>query len=218
MGGNIVKRKRAFLAVSIIALIVTIILISLRTYYVAIALIAGTLLMGHREVWSLIKRRKLPIIDERVRENVSKSIRNGFIFFAIATAFLMLPFSVRIIETPDTVHVLGGLFLSAGVAYLFSYLFYDRVKPKLDEGRLKMLKIFLLVAGISLAAFIISVVLHNVIYGVFIHFLGEDFWERTGVGDEPVFFIISLLSAVAFAVGLIGSLVMFIKGLFSKAS
>jgi len=211
------KTKRALIAVSITTLIVTIILISLRAYYVAIALVVGALFIGHREFWSLIRRRKLPPIDERVRENTSKSIRNGFIFLIIALVFLMLPFSVRIIETPSTVHVLGGLFLSAGAVYLFSYLFYDRVKPKLDEGRLKMLKIFLLVAGISLGAFIISVFLHNAIYGLFIHFFGEDFWERTGVGDEPVFFIIALLSVLSFAVGLIGSLVMFIKGLFSKA-
>jgi len=211
------KSKRAFLAVSITTLVVTIILISLRAYYIVIALIVGLLLLGHREFWSLIRRRKLPPIDERVRENTSKSIRNGFIFLVIALVFLMLPFSVRIIETPNTVHVLGGLFLSAGAVYLFSYLFYDRVKPKLDEGRLKMLKIFLLVAGISLGVFIISVFLHNAIYGVFIHFLGEDFWERIGIGDEPVFFIIALLSVVSFVVGIIGSLVMFIKGLFSKA-
>ena len=211
------KTKRTLIAVSITALIVTIILISLKTYYVAIALIVGTLLMGHREVWSLIRRRKLPPIDERVRENTNKSIRNGFIFLVIALIFLMLPFSVRLTETPNTVHILSGLFLSAGTVYLFSYLFYDRVKPKLDEGRLKMLRIFLLVAGISLGVFIISVFLHNAIYGLFIHFLGEDFWERIGIGDEPVFFIIALLAVVGFAVGLIGSLVMFIKGLFSKA-
>ena len=211
------KTRRAFIAVSITALIVTIILIWLRAYYVVVALIVGTLLIGHREFWSLIRRKKMPPIDERVRENTNKSIRNGFIFLVIALVFLMLPFSVRLIETPNTVHVLGGLFLSAGAVYLFSYLFYDRVKPKLDEGKLKMLKIFLLVAGISLGAFIISVFLHNIIYGLFIHFFGEDFWERTGVGDEPVFFIIALLSVVSFAVGLIGSLVMFIKGLFSKA-
>lgn len=211
------KTRRALIAVSIVALIVTIMLISLRAYYVAIALVVGALLIGHREFWSLIRRRKLPPIDERVRENTNKSVRNGFIFFAITTAFLMLPFSIRIIETPNTVHVLGGLFLSGGAVYLFSYLFYGRVKPKLDEGRLKMLKIFLLVAGISLGAFIISVFLHDAIYGLFIHFLGEDFWERIGIGDEPVFFIIALLSVVAFTVGLIGSLVMFIKGLFSKA-
>ena len=211
------KTKRALLAVSITALIVAVLLISIRAYYVAIALVVGILLIGHRELWSLIRRKKMPLIDERVRENTNKSIRNGFIFFAIATAFLMLPFSVRLIETPDTVHVLGGLFLSGGAVYLLSYLFYDRAEPRLGERGLKMLKTFLLVAGISLGAFIISVFLHNAIYGLFIHWFGEDFWNRIGMGDEPVFFIIALLSAVALVVGIIGSLVIFIKGLFSKA-
>jgi hypothetical protein len=159
----------------------------------------------------------MPPIDERVRENTSKSVRNGFIFFAIATAFLMLPFSVRLIETPDTVHVLGVLFLSGGAVYLLSYLFYDRIEPRLGEKGLKMLKIFLLVAGISFGTFIISVFLHNAIYGLFIVWFGEDFWDRIGVGDEPVFFFISLLAIVALAVGIIGSLVIFIKGLFSKS-
>jgi len=175
------------------------------------------LLIGHRELWSLIRTRKIPPIDERVRENTRKSVRNGFIFFAIATAFLMLPFSVRLIETPDTVHVLGGLFLSGGAVYLLSYLFYDRIEPGLGEKGLKMLKIFLLVAGISFGTFIISVFLHNAIYGLFIVWFGEDFWDRIGVGDEPVFFFISLLAIVALAVGIIGSLVIFIKGLFSKS-
>jgi len=212
------KTKRLFIAVFTTALIVTIILISLRAYYVAVALVIGTLIIGYREIWSLIRRRKLPPVDERVRENTSKSIRNGFIFLVLALAFLMLPFSVRLIEAPDTVHVLGGLFLSGGAVYLLSYLFYDRVEPNLGERGLKLLKTFLLITGISLAAFIISVFLHNAIYGLFIYFFGADFWDRIGIGDEPVFFIIALLSVVAFVVGLIGSLVIFIKGLFSKAS
>ena len=212
------KTKKVFLAVSITALILTVALISLKAYYVAIALVVGTLLIGHRELWSLLRRRKLPPIDERVRENTSKSVRNGFIFFAVATAFLMLPFSVRLVEAPDTVHVLGGLFISAGAVYLLSYLFYDRVGPGLSERGLKMLRIFLRVAGISLGAFIISVFLHNAIYGLFIHFFGTDFWDRVGLGDEPVFFFIAIISAFSFAVGLIGSLVIFIKGLFSKTS
>ena len=199
------KTKRAFLAVSIATLIVAIILIWLRAYYVVVALIVGALLIGHREFWSLIRKRKMPPIDERVQGNISKSVRNGFIFFAIATAFLMLPFSVRIIETPSTVHVLGGLFLSAGAVYLFSYLFYDRVESRLDERGLKMLKTFLLVTGISLGAFIISDFLQNAISGLF------DI-------EEPVFFFIAVfISPLAFAVGLIGSLVIFIKGLLSKA-
>ena len=210
------KTRKVFLAVSITALIVTIVLISLKAYYVVVAIVVGTLLIGHRELWSLLKRRKLPPIDERVRENTNKSIRNGFIFFVIAIAFLMLPFSVRLVEAPDTVQVLGGLFISAGVVYLLSYLFYDRVEPKLAEGRLKMLRVFVLITGISFGAFIVSVFLHNAIYGLFIHFFGADFWERVGLGDEPVFFFVAMASALSFAVGIVGILVLFIKGLFSK--
>jgi len=208
------KTKKVFWAVTITALVLVVILISLEAYYMAVALLVGALLMGHREVWSLIRNKKLPPIDERVRENTGKSIRNGFIFFVIAIAFLMLPFSVRLVEAPETVHVLGGLFLSAGVVYLLSYLFYDRVGPRLGEKGLRMLKTFLLISGISLGAFIISVVLHNAIYGLFIHFFGADIWDRLGVSEEPVFFFIALLALVAFAVGLIGSLVLFIRGLF----
>ncbi len=210
------KTKRALLAISITALVVAVILISLEAYYVAIALVAGTLIIGHRELGSLLRTKKMPPVDERVRENTSKSVRNGFIFLIIALAFLMLPFSVRITETPNTVHVLGGLFLAGGMVYLLSYLFYDRAEPGLGEKGLRMLKTFLLVAGISLAAGIISIFLHNAIYGLFILRFGEDFWSRIGVGDEPVFFFIALLAIVAFAVGIIGSLVIFIKGLFSK--
>ncbi len=210
------KTRKVFLAVSITALIVTIVLISLKAYYVVVAIVVGTLLIGHRELWSLLRRRKLPPIDERVQENTNKSIRNGFIFFVIAIAFLMLPFSVKLVEAPDTVQVLGGLFISAGAVYLLSYLFYDRVEPKLAEGKLKMLRTFVLITGISFGAFIISVFLHNAIYGLFIHFFGADFWERVGLGDEPAFFFVAIISALSFAVGIVGTLVLFIKGLFSK--
>ena len=212
------RMRKILLAVSITALVVTIMLISLKAYYVAIALIVGTLIIGYRELWSLIRWRKLPPIDERVRENTGKSVRNSFVFLIIALVFLMLPFSVALTRTPETVHVLGGLFISAGIVYLFSYLFYDRVEPNLGERGLKMLKRFLLVTGISLGTFIISVFLHNAVYGLFIIWFGEDFWSRIGIGDEPVFFFIALLSVLAFAVGLIGSLVVFVKGLFSSAS
>ena len=198
------KTKRAFLAVSITALILTILLISLEAYYVVIALIVGVLIIGHRELWSLIRTKKLPPVDERVRESSSKAVRNGFIFFAIATAFLMLFFTVNQTANPDIVHVLGGLFLSAGVVYLLSYFFYDRAEPNLDERGLKLMRTFLLVAGISLGAFIIGVFLHNFISGLL------------GV-EEPVFFVIAtIISPLALTVGIIGSLVLFVKGLIRK--
>jgi len=198
------KKKRAFLAVCITALVLTIVLISLRAYYVLVAIIAGTLLIGYRELWSLIRLRKLPPVDERVMENTSKSIRNGFIFFAIASVFLMLLFSININLNPDTIHLIGALFISAGAVYALSYLFYDRAEPKLGERGLRMLKTFLMVAGISVAVFILSAFLHNIVSGL--------------VGtEEPVFFIIAtILAPLAFAVGIIGSLVIFVKGLFSR--
>jgi len=199
------KTKRVLLVVSIIALIVTIILIWLKAYYVVLALIAGVLLIGHRELWSVVRRRKLPPIDERVRENTTKSIRNGFIFLIIALAFLMLPFSTILIREPDIVHVLGGLLISGGAVYLLSYVFYDRIEPKLDEKRSKMLKTFLLIAGIALGTLVISVFLHNALSGLF------------GI-EEPVFFVIAVfIASSAFVVGIIGSLILFIKGLLSKA-
>jgi hypothetical protein len=198
------KTRRLFLAVSITALILVVTLISLKAYYVTIALIAGTLIMGYREFWSLIRRRKLPPVDERVRANVSKSIRNGFIFFAVASAFLMLLFSVNLDLKPSMLHVLGGLFLSVGAVYMLSYLFYNQAEPKLNKRGLKMLKTFLLIAGISLGAFIISFVLHNALSALF------------GI-EEPVFFTIAVFVApAAFAVGIIGSLVVFLKGLFTS--
>ena len=200
------KTKKAFLAISIAALVLTIILISQKAYYVAVAIVVGILIMGYREVWALIRTRRMPPVDERVKENVNKSIRNGFIFFVMASIFLMLVLSINVNLDLDTIHLLGGLFLSSGAIYLLSYVFYDRSEPKLSEKALKMLKVFLILAGISLAVFIISVFLHNIISGLL-------------NVEEPVFFIIAvIISPLAFAAGIIGSLVIFIKGLAGKAN
>ena len=153
----------------------------------------------------------MPPIDERVRENTARAVRNGFIFFVVATALLMLPFSVRLVEGPDTVQVLGGLFIAAGAVYLLSYLYYDRVEAGLSEGNLKLFRTFTLIAGISLGVAVISIFLHNAIYALIMHFWGADF-------EEPVFFIMAtIVSPLGFAIGFIGSLVIYIKGLFSRA-
>ena len=205
------RTKKVFWAVAITALVVAIILISLEAYYVVVAFLIGLLLMGHRELWSLLRRRKMPPIDERIKENTSKSVRNGFIFLVVATAFLMLPFSVRLVEEPDTVQVLGALFIAAGAVYLLSYLYYERVEPRLSERSMKLFKTFILIAGISLGVLVISIFLHNAISALAMHFLGTEF-------EEPVFFIVAtIICPLGLAVGVIGSLVMYFKGLFSKA-
>jgi len=75
-----------------------------------------------------------------------------------------------------------------------------------------MLSKFVVLAGASFVGFFVSVLLHNAVYGLFIHFFGADFWDRIGVGDEPFFFIIALfVCPIGFFVGLVGSVVQFIK-------
>ena len=209
------KTKRAIITVAVITLLLVVALVSLEAYYVTAALVIGALIMWHREFWSWLRRRRMPPMDERVRDNTGRAIRNGFIFFAVACALLMLPFSVA---TDATARVLGALFLAVGAVYMLSYLFYDRVQPKLDGRALKLFKVFLLVAGVSLAVAIVSIFLHNAVYGLCIHFFGADFWERTGMGDEPFFFIIAVIVCpLTFAVGIIGSLVIFCRGLLRRS-
>ena len=78
-------------------------------------------------------------------------------------------------------------------------IFHDQMEPKLAERRLKRLKIFLLVGGISLGVFIISAVVYNVIGGLL------DI-------EEPVSFFIALLGGLVLFIANIGSLVIFLTG------
>ena len=197
------KLKRTLIGITIAALIIIAILISLRAYYVLIAFVAGTLIIGYRELWHIIKFRKLPLFDERFKNNMSRSVRNGFVFFAVAITFLMVGFTVNQSISIENIHLLGGLLISGGLVYMLSYLFYEHAELKLSERSMKLMRVFLLVPGIALVVFIVSVFLHNTVSALL-------------NVEEPVFFIIAvILSPLAFAAGLIGSLVIFIKGLVS---
>ena len=52
--------KKASIAIAVTALILAVALISLEAYYVTAALVIGILIMGHREIWLILRRRKLP--------------------------------------------------------------------------------------------------------------------------------------------------------------
>ena len=81
-----------------------------------------------------------------------------------------------------------------------------RTARRVEKG---LLKNFILTAGASLIGIPVFILLHNVVYGVFIHFFGKGFWKG---GDEPFFFIMALIVCpLGFLVGLIGSIVMIIK-------
>ena len=65
-------------------------------------------------------------------------------------------------------------------------MIFFTVKEKV-EGTLKK---FLLLTGASAAGFLLFILLHNAIYGLFIYFFGAEFWNG---GDEPFFFIMAVI-------------------------
>ncbi len=79
-------------------------------------------------------------------------------------------------------------------------LFHDQMEPKLAERQYKMLKTFLMVAGISFAVFIVGFILHGV---------GGALLE---IEEEPVSFFIALTALWVFVIATIGGLVTFLKG------
>jgi len=98
----------------------------------------------------------------------------------------------------------GTAFFSLGVA-----LIVLTTKEKVGG----VLKKFLILTGASSAGLLPSILLHNAIYGLFIHFFGADFWDRIGPGgDEPIFFIIAIfVCPIGFLVGAVGSIVLAIR-------
>ena len=74
------------------------------------------------------------------------------------------------------------------------------MEPKLAERRYKMLKVFLLVALISFAVFIASIILDKEIFG--------DLPEK----EVTVFAYTAWFSIVLFVIAMVGALVIIIKG------
>lgn len=67
------------------------------------------------------------------------------------------------------------------------------------------LRRFLLLTGGSAVGFPLCVVLHNLVYALFIVLFGEGFWGPGG--DEPFFFLIAIIICpIAFLVGVVGSI------------
>ncbi len=75
-----------------------------------------------------------------------------------------------------------------------------------------LLKKFLLLTGASTVGLPVFAVLHNLVFALFIKLFGEGFWDKVGLGDEPVFFIIAtIVCPIGFLVGAVGSVVLAIK-------
>lgn len=125
--------------------------------------------------------------------------------FIMAVSYLFIPMTMPI-RRP-----LWPLFVTlAIISFLLGViLIFLTLKEKVKGWS----KRFLLLTGISVIVMPVSIILHNFIYSLFIYFFGQGFWDRVGPGgDEPFFFIIAIfVCPIAFLVGAIGSIVLFVK-------
>jgi hypothetical protein len=60
----IMKTRIILIAYSAVSILGLMLLLSRENIYIVAALILGILLLGHRELWALIKYGRLPVIDE----------------------------------------------------------------------------------------------------------------------------------------------------------
>ena len=187
-----------YAAISILGIMM---LLSRENVYVVLALVLGFLLLGHVELWSVVRYRRLPVIDERVRDNLTSAIRLTGGFFFIASIILILLLRFDVFENTPTGLIISGQLVVVGIVYLVGYHYYDRVLPNLGERATRWLKICLITAGLSLSTIALAIVLHNLV--------------STWFGfEDAFFFILGLLVAPAvLAASLLGSLIIFIKGL-----
>jgi len=93
-----------------------------------------------------------------------------------------------------------AVFFLLGAALIF-LTYQKKVKGKLKK--------FLILTGASATGFFISVLLHNLVYGLLITIFGVDFWNKIGLGDEPLFFLLAIIVCpIGFLVGVVGSIIL----------
>jgi len=134
------------------------------------------------------------------------------IFWALVGVFIVLVGTI--VGAPLLLSSLRGvymgvLFSSAALLLSLGIIFLVLTIKGKTKG---IFRKFQLLTGASAIGIPVSILLHNAIYGLFIHFLGADFWDRIGLGDEPFFFIVAtLVCPLGFLVGAVGSIVLAIK-------
>ncbi len=198
------KTRCTLIAYAVISMLGLMMLLSMENVYVVLALIIGFLLLGHRELWSLVRYRRLPIIDERVKNSLTSAMRVTGVFFFIASIVLILMMRFNVFQDTPTALIISGQLVFVGIVYVVGYHYYDRVRPNLGERATRWLKICLITAGLSLSTIALAIVLHNLISAWF------------GF-EDAFFFILGLLVAPAvLAASLLGSLAIFTKGLWAS--
>jgi len=144
------------------------------------------------------------------------------VFWSLLGAFILVFISFNVMNSPirtllndlypdDIVAVAVSTFFQFSGLLFFALgltLLILTVRAKLD----KIFKGFLLLTSSSAVGVFVSILLHGVVYGLFILLFGEGFWDKIGISDEPLFFIMAIfVCPVAYLVGTVGSIVLVVR-------
>ncbi len=136
------------------------------------------------------------------------------IFFGLLVGVFVLWLSSLFISAVREIFKGTSFILLLVSIFIFGFLlliFTLKLQPR------GLLKKFLVLISASSLGMVGGGILHNLLYALCIYFFGANFWEKIGLGDEPVFFFIAvIISPLAFLVGLIGTLVILIKNRLKK--
>ena len=133
------------------------------------------------------------------------------LFWALLGVFVLI---LCLFSIPPVRGLLAGSVLFLIPFAVFFLLAVALLVFTLREQVAGRLRAFCLLTAASAAGVFVFVLLHNAVYGLFIHFFGEGFWNG---GDEPFFFIMALIVCpLGFLVGAIGSIVLRIRGAVSQ--
>ena len=139
------------------------------------------------------------------------------IFWTLVGVFTIIIINMMltpVLPSAWKVYMVPFMFISWAVFFLLGLALIVLIVKKKEKKIQGQLKKFLLLTGASAVGFPVFVILHNLVYGLFIYFLGQDFWDRIGPGgDEPFFFILAVIVCpLGFLVGVIGTIVLLKKG------
>lgn len=131
------------------------------------------------------------------------------IFWLLAANFA---FIIAIFFCPPLREIFRGSFWFLAPFVVFLILGLILLYALLKKGGGGRSRKFLILTASSATGVFLSILLHNFIYGIMTFLLGQDFWERTGLGDEPFFFILAVIVFPAlFVVGMVGTIITLIK-------
>ena len=137
---------------------------------------------------------------------MAKRVKIFFWLTMISFVFMLSQFFI-----PAVKELLRGSLFFLVPFFIFFLLGFFLLIFSLKEKKTKDRKYFVL-TGASSVGFFVGIIMHNMVYALFIYFFGLDFWDRTGLGDEPFFFFVSLIVCpFLFLIGAIGAIYSLVK-------